>query len=95
MLQSRFHIISQPGRVLSMDIMADIVTCCGILHNMGVEERENTEGRYFPKQDQAVDFNMGENAVSMWGKLEPDEETTHPPPGSLAALCELNVFTGN
>ena len=64
-LRTRFHIISQPGRALSMDVMPDIVTRCSVLHNMGVEERENTECRYFPEQGQAVDFNMGENAVPM------------------------------
>lgn len=91
-LQSKWHILSRPGRYWSKAFMGKVVKCCIILHNMAVENREADEGRAFESQELA-EVVVGGTATPMWGNIERLGEHIPFPPGTLAALCELRHFT--
>lgn len=94
-LQRKWHIISTPGQFFSKAVIGDIVKCCVILHNMAAEERDVDEDGDIYNQEYSVGVIVGYNAVPICGTLKPSGSGFIPPVGILAALCEVNAFTGN
>lgn len=90
-LQSKWHIISRPGRFWSAEFMEKIMRCCIVLHNMCVEDRlepnQMNEDDSLPSDEPA--------AIPMWSSA--DENSAHfiPHSNSLAALCAASAFTQN
>lgn len=62
-----------------------IFKCCIILHNMGVEKREELEVESYLTEASDDDIVIGGNATLIWGNLESLDFSTVVPPGLLAA----------
>ncbi|CDF37326.1 unnamed protein product [Chondrus crispus] len=92
-LQAKWHIIARLSRFWSKQIMKEVIECCIILHNMMVENRKNCDSDDAQSDDELqCDAVVGNSAKPMWSCLQRSgaQNTTVPPPGSLAALFETN-----
>lgn len=92
-LQAKWNIISRPSKFMTVDIMADVMRCVIILHNMCVEERE-TFGLNIDEDDEMDEVIVGGGVPPMWGGLVRSHGSAEvsASSGSVGALCEARAF---
>ena len=91
-LQSKWNIISRPGRFWSTSFMHDVMICCIILHNMCVEDRKDDNEPHLHEQPFSRVV-IGNDATPLWGEQGNTVGPGTAPVGSLSALCATSAKT--
>jgi hypothetical protein len=70
-LQARFAIIKQPGRLFNHTSLTDVMDTCIIMHNMIVEnERDDNRSYVFGEEGTKVDFDYDDDGFN----VTPDDQ---------------------